>query len=160
MAPLADQHGFPTHVQFSEMLKRYITSLHPRKSVKALIDREMYDKIHGSLNDPSNHRIGNAQFRFWVRKMFSLEHVPGYTGPYSENADSSSPILVVVHENRPVAIKEELYSVLCHCHGLAQHGGRDRTCAVVRSLYSYVPKVLIAAFVAECPTCQYRRTGD
>ncbi|KAI6041753.1 hypothetical protein EDC04DRAFT_1200348 [Pisolithus marmoratus] len=55
---------------------------------------------------------------------------------------------------------EQLYEVLCYCHGLTQHGGRDKTCAAVREHYSWVPKELVAQFVKGCPTCLMKRAGN
>lgn len=66
---------------------------------------------------------------------------------------------VVLHENRPVAIMEQLYELFCYCHVRAGHGGRDKTCAVIREHYSWVPKELTAQFVKACPTCAVKRSG-
>lgn len=66
---------------------------------------------------------------------------------------------VVLHENRPVAIMEQLYELFCYCHIRAGHGGRDKTCAVIRQHYSWVPKELTAQFVKACPTCALKRSG-
>jgi hypothetical protein len=67
---------------------------------------------------------------------------------------------VVLHDKRPVAIKEQLYEVLCYCHAVARHGGRDKTCATLRLNYSWVPKELTAKFVKACPTCTLKRSGN
>ncbi|KAH9988886.1 hypothetical protein BJV77DRAFT_721364 [Russula vinacea] len=37
-----------------------------------------------------------------------------------------TPEPVVLHDKRPVAIREQLYEVLCYCHAVARHGGRTR----------------------------------
>ena len=76
------------------------------------------------------------------------------------SADEVSYTAVVLHENRPVAIMEQLYELFCYCHVRAGHGGRDKTCAVIREHYSWVPKELTAQFVKACPTCALKRSGQ
>src|SRR3984957_10110956 len=153
-ATLVSPPGFPTHEQYMEVEAAYLDSLSKVKRKKALITQEMFDNIWDVLLDP-NLRIMNAQFRFWVRKMFRLSE------PFS--SDSTDPAWagdpIVLHRGRPVAIKEQLYELLCYCHALARHGGRDKTCAAVRQHYSWIPKELIARFVMVCPTCILKKTG-
>ncbi|KDQ52434.1 hypothetical protein JAAARDRAFT_162876, partial [Jaapia argillacea MUCL 33604] len=72
----ASMHGFPTYDEFTELVNNYIASLHPRKALKALIDQEMYAKILRTLRYPDDVSVGNAQFRFWARKMFQLKYPP------------------------------------------------------------------------------------
>jgi hypothetical protein len=67
---------------------------------------------------------------------------------------------VVTHENRPVAVKSQIYEILVQCHATAAHGGRDKTSAQVRRYYSWIPKELIARFVKCCPMCNARRTNN
>ncbi|KAI9673560.1 MAG: hypothetical protein M1829_004067 [Trizodia sp. TS-e1964] len=70
---------------------------------------------------------------------------------------ANGKIPVVVHENKPVAVRESLYKVLTTAHAIVQHGGRDKTSQEVRKNYSWVPKELIARFVRTCPTCVVKR---
>jgi hypothetical protein len=142
--------GFPTYGQYKNIETAYLDSLSPVKRKKALITQEMFDSIWDVLMDPSL-RVMDAQFRFWVRKMFTLATF--YPSPEDDTAGEA----VVLHDGRPVAIKEQLYELLCYCHSLTQHGGRDKTCAIVRQHFSWVPKDLIARFVMICPTCTLRR---
>ena len=81
----------------------------------------------------------------------------------------------ICHEGKPVAVREKLYKILIKAHKQCQHGGRDKTSAQVRKVYSWylkslrdtfqstntsrVPKELISRFVKLCPTCQVRRGG-
>lgn len=67
---------------------------------------------------------------------------------------------LVTHENRPVAIRSQIYDVLVQCHNQSSHGGRDKTSAHVRRYYSWIPKELIARFVKVCPLCNARRTAN
>ncbi|KAI6118925.1 hypothetical protein EDD16DRAFT_1480654, partial [Pisolithus croceorrhizus] len=172
------QPGFPTYEQYKRIQAAYLANLAPRKRAKALITQAMFDQIWEVLWQPDVTRIGTPQFRFWVRKMFRLVNVQGggsrigqawrasHNNP--ENGTNSKGKArksedfppVVLHENRPVAIMEQMYEVLCYCHGSAQHGGRDKTCAVVREHYSWVPKELVAQFVKVCPTCLLKRSGN
>jgi hypothetical protein len=131
--------GYPTSEQFAQMVNEYLSSLSPKKQTKALLTQAMYDDIREVLLHPTETKTGSAQFRFWSKKMFKLVSV--------QNTH------IVIHENKPVAIKEQLYDVLVECHGQATHGGRDKTAAQVRKFYSWVPKELIARFVKGCPSC-------
>ncbi|RMJ22401.1 hypothetical protein PHISP_06721 [Aspergillus sp. HF37] len=67
---------------------------------------------------------------------------------------------MICHEGKPVAIREKLFKILTKAHQQCQHGGRDKTSAQVRRIYSWVPKELISRFVKICPTCQVRRGGS
>ncbi|RPA84275.1 hypothetical protein BJ508DRAFT_43733 [Ascobolus immersus RN42] len=160
-------NGFPTRQQFDQLLNDYILSLSPKKRDKALIPQKRYGNILAVLKEPKCTTIESAQFRFWVKKMFRLGT--------DCNGDK-----IVLHEGKPVAVRETLYDVLTNSHSQAQHGGRDKTSAKVRDRYSWsvvsriltnqsfafanrvycrVPKELIARFVRNCPTCTLRRSN-
>jgi hypothetical protein len=113
----ASYQGFPTADQFNEMMNEYLGSLSPKKQAKALLTQQMYDDILTVLLNPTETKVGSAQFRFWSKKMFKLV--------------STQVAHIVIHENKPVAVKEQLYDVLVQCHGQANHGGRDKTAAQV-----------------------------
>lgn len=152
--------GMPSRAQYKSIEQEYIASLHPRKQEKALLSQELFDKIWDVLHDPSSPRVGTPQFRWWVRKMFVLSYPKGSLSPAeleSLGVENSTP--VVLHDNRPVALKDQIYDVLCYCHQLANHGGRDKTTAIIREHYSWIPKELIAQFVKACPTCVFKKTG-
>ena len=154
--------GFPTYPRYKGVEASYLNNMSHMKRPKALITQAMFDDIWDVLHHPKAVTVRTPQFRYWVRKMFTLSR-PKRDRPSSvmtpdaadtDNTDThtgQSP--VVLHDGRPVAIMEHLYEVLCYCHGLAEHGGRDKTCAVIREHYSWVPKDLIARFVKACPTC-------
>src|SRR5271170_2382017 len=113
----ASYQGFPTAAQFNEMVHEYLSSLSPKKQAKALLTQQMYYDILTVLLHPTETKVGSAQFRFWSKKMFKLV--------------STELAHIVIHENKPVAVKEQLYDVLVQCHGQANHGGRDKTAAQV-----------------------------
>lgn len=153
--------GLPTMAQYFSLESDYICSLSSRKQEKALISQDMFDNIWDVLHDPSNSKICTPQFRWWVRKMFILAYSSKDTPTEAKGVETKDRNMkpVVLHENRPVAVKTHIYSILCYCHQLANHGGRDRTTAMVRKHYSWIPKELIAKFVKACPTCQFKKSG-
>lgn len=77
----------------------------------------MYDSVMHVLQDPKSTDTKTAQFRFWAKKMFTMTTFGGDT--------------VICHDNKPVAVKEQIFEVLVHCHQQAGHGGRDKTSAQV-----------------------------
>ena len=149
--------GFPTHDQYKRIESNYLALLHPRKRDKALINQAMFDRIWDTFMHPSS-RHETPQFRFWVRKMFTLSEPPTFLSSSGESAEAIQP--VVLHDNRPVAIQEQIYDIICYCHARAEHGGRDKTRAVVREHYSWVPKELVSQFVKACPTCTLKKCGN
>lgn len=51
----------------------------------------------------------------------------------------------ICHEGKPVAVREKLFKILTIAHKQCQHGGRDKTSAQVRRIYSW---------------CVYERAGQ
>jgi hypothetical protein len=114
--------------------------LSERKQPKALISQSLRQ-----VQCCSEDRASIAQFRFWVRNMFVLAYPQ--THFHHNTTSSQSPAdPVVLHDKRPVAIKERLYEVLC--------------CCTLCLYYSWVPKELTAKFVKACPTCTLKRRGN
>ncbi|TQB67960.1 hypothetical protein MPDQ_004297 [Monascus purpureus] len=142
--------GFPDVREFDQLMKSYVDDLSVKKQDKALIHARRARNIKMVLIDPKDTAIESAQFRFWVKKMFKLQTV-GIGTPDCRK--------MVCHEGKPVAIREKLFKILTKAHQQCQHGGRDKTSAQVRRIYSWVPKELISRFVKICPTCQVRRGG-
>ncbi|KAL2415348.1 hypothetical protein ABEF91_004990 [Exophiala dermatitidis] len=144
MPPL---EGYPDVHEFDSLMKRYVQGLSPKKQDKALIHARRAANIRQVLIDKKTTSIESAQFRFWVKKMFTLQ-------PGEGKAPEARKIC---HEGKPVAVREKLFKILTKAHKQCQHGGRDKTSAQVRRVYSWVPKELISRFVKLCPTCQVRR---
>ena len=115
---LTERNQLPSSEQFETIVKGYLNNLSSKKRDKALIDRYRYALIVKVLKDPKNTANSTAQFRFWVKKMFQL--IPLY-----------GDIEVVCHDNKPVAMREEIYAILVRAHKEANHGGRDKTSALV-----------------------------
>ncbi|CAG8195820.1 unnamed protein product [Penicillium salamii] len=123
--------GFPDVKEFDRLMQNYVDELSVKKQDKALIYAKRARNIRTVLIDPKDTAVESAQFR----KM-------------------------ICHEGKPVAIREKLFKILTKAHQQCQHGGRDKTSAQVRRIYSWVPKELISRFVKICPTCQVRRGGS
>lgn len=111
-----DEDQIPSVDEFRAIIDDYLNNLSPKKRDKALVDQTRYVLIQQVLRDPRNTAISTAQFRFWVKKMFQLQ--PGTTD-------------LVCHDNKPVAMKEQIYDILVKAHREAHHGGRDKTSALV-----------------------------
>lgn len=120
-----DNTQLPSPEDFSVILDQYINDLSPKKQDKALIPSKRLTNIEAVLRDPKCTTIESAQFRFWAKKMFRL-------GLNERNGREC-----VMHEDKPVAVREKLYRVLTTAHFEAQHGGRDKTSAQVRAGYSW-----------------------
>ncbi|PYH72516.1 integrase zinc binding domain-containing protein [Aspergillus vadensis CBS 113365] len=142
--------GFPNVREFDQLMKSYVDDLSVKKQDKALIHAKRARNIKTVLMDPKDTAVESAQFRFWVKKMFKLQTV---------GTGTSDCTKMICHEGKPVAIREKLFKILTRAHQQCQHGGRDKTSARVRQIYSWVPKELISRFVKICPTCQVRRGG-
>ncbi|RAK98058.1 integrase zinc binding domain-containing protein [Aspergillus ibericus CBS 121593] len=140
--------GFPNVREFDQLMKSYVDDLSVKKQDKALIHAKRARNIKTVLMDPKDTAVESAQFRFWVKKMFKLQTV---------GTGTSDCTKMICHEGKPVAIREKLFKILTRAHQQCQHGGRDKTSAQVRQIYSWVPKELISRFVKICPTCQVRR---
>ncbi|KAI8342714.1 hypothetical protein BC941DRAFT_389822 [Chlamydoabsidia padenii] len=143
---LYDQDQYPSPQEFDSIIQDYLVNLSCKKRDKALVDQQRYSLILQVLKDPRNTAISTAQFRFWVKKMFQLLAIKN--GGW-----------VVCHDDKPVATQEQIYPILIRAHRDAHHGGRDKTSALVRKQYSWIPKELIARFVRRCPFCISRRNG-
>lgn len=118
-AAAAEADCYPSQGEFESIVQNYLRNLSSKKRDKALVDRRRYSLIVRVLKDPRNTAISTAQFRFWVKKMFQLV-------PLRNGMD------VVCHDSKPVAMREEIYSILVRAHKEANHGGRDKTSALVR----------------------------
>ncbi|KAI7872423.1 hypothetical protein BDF14DRAFT_1690362, partial [Spinellus fusiger] len=136
----------PSVSEIENIIQEYLNNLSSKKRDKALIDRDRYMLILQVLKQPKNTALSTAQFRFWVKKMFQLVSFGGTDFIY--------------HDNKPVAVREDIYAILVCAHNESRHGGRDKTSVLVRQRYSWIPKELIARFVRSCPICTLKRNGN
>lgn len=116
-----DNDQYPTYEDFQCIVQEYLDNLSPKKRDKALVDQHRYTLILQVLKDPRNTAISTAQFRFWVKKMFQLA--------------PTDTLDIVCHDNKPVAMREQIYEILVRAHREAHHGGRDKTSALVSLVY-------------------------
>ncbi|KAI8060172.1 hypothetical protein BC940DRAFT_246833, partial [Gongronella butleri] len=142
-----EQDQYPSVAVFDGIVRDYLQNLSTKKRDKALVDQQRYELILQVLQDQRNTTLSTAQFRFWVKKMFRLSF------------DHTNRVWLVCHDQKPVAMQEQIYPILVNAHKEAHHGGRDKTSALVRQRYSWIPKELIARFVRHCPFCISRRHG-
>ena len=153
-----ERPGFPTYAQYKQVEAAYIQSLTPRRQGKALISQALFDRIWDVLHRP-DFQGETAQFRFWARKMFTLSKTHRNTlNGFDKHGDT--PQEVLLHDNLLVAVQEQIYDLLCYCHGSTGHGGRDKTCSLIRKHYTWVPKDLVSNFIKACPTCIMKKCGN
>lgn len=150
------QTGFPTRAQYQLIERGYLESLTPRRQGKALISQALFDRVWDVLHNADNVKE-NAQFRFWARKMFTLSK--SHTVSFGTSGSQPMEQEVLLHDGLLVAVREQIYDLLCFCHGSTNHGGRDKTCALIRKHYTWVPKDLVAQFIKACPTCILKKCG-
>ncbi|KAJ6562816.1 hypothetical protein DFH09DRAFT_1035577, partial [Mycena vulgaris] len=142
-----DFPGFPTYAQYTALETAHLARLStPSRQEKALMPQSLFDRIWDVLVVPDT-LTESPQFRFWVRKTFSLGPPPAS----DEHAGGSE--VALLQKGLLVAVREQLYQILCHFHGQTDHGGRDKTAQVIHQHYRYVPKRLVQEFVKACPTC-------
>lgn len=134
----------PTLEDYLAIETQYKASLPPNIRSKALIDVTLFHSIWNVLNDPQDDSPYTAQFINWAKATFDVRP-----------SSSSPPILY--HGDRPVAVRDKIYEILCVAHLRAAHGSRDQTDALVRESWSCVPKDLIERFIRACPTCEEQR---
>lgn len=118
-----ETYGIPTSEEFDIVVQQYLNRLSLKKRDKALIDEERYKMIREVLINPKDTSVSTAQFRFWVKKMFN------FNGRCHQ---------VIYHDEKPVATKEDIYGILVDAHREANHGGRDKTSAIVTNTISYL----------------------
>ncbi|GAA5859904.1 hypothetical protein JCM8547_004380 [Rhodosporidiobolus lusitaniae] len=131
--------GMPSRASFEEEVEVYYQSLHPSKRSKALMSPSLHSLCLRILLSPRDTSLGDPQLRFWIRQRLKLISSPG--------GDTMQL------NGRTVVLRDEIYDRLVEAHREVEHKGRDKTFAVVKARYAYVPKELVAAFVKHCPVC-------
>ncbi|KAG6829228.1 hypothetical protein H0H92_005230 [Tricholoma furcatifolium] len=178
--PTASKPGFPTYEQYKEIEDAYLKTLPSVRREKALISQATFDRIWAVLHcyDSIDE---TPQFRFWVRKKFILGNLnkdadskdlkpPSDSASESQSESSTGCDLeeprakqqmVLLHrqERNLIAVREQIYDIICYGHGVSNHGGRDKTVSFIRKHYTWIPKELIAQFIKACPTCIAKKCG-
>jgi hypothetical protein len=154
---IASRAGFPSYAQYRHIETTYLNGIIPKRQCRALITQAMFDRIWHVLQNP-NSLVEDAQFRFWVRKMFTLAKLKDLVVD-TDVLNRQTSQVVLLHDGLIVAIKEQIYDILCYAHGITKHGGRDKTFTSVRKHYSWVPKEIVAQFTKACPSCLMKKCG-
>ncbi|KAJ7482173.1 hypothetical protein B0H11DRAFT_1724022, partial [Mycena galericulata] len=162
-----DVPGFPSYAQYKLIEAVHLLNLSTQsRQDKSLIPQAVVDRVWGVLQvgrgvkSKSRPADASAQeeaaFRHWARLNFTLGH-PSVSVSPSNNSGSATK-LTVLSQGLRVAVREQLYPLLCHAHAQTGHGGRDRTTAFLHARYRFVPKKIVHAFVRACPTCVATRS--
>ncbi|OAP54180.1 hypothetical protein AYL99_11715 [Fonsecaea erecta] len=138
--------GYPDVHEFDEMLKRFLQGLSPARQEKTIFPARQAAEIKRILIDEAAE-IGSVSYRNWVRKAFTLEH---------DDSEVSEHLRKICSNGKPVVVQEKLFKILTKAHKQCQHGGKVRTFAEVKKVYSRVPEVLVDRFIKMCPTCYIR----
>ncbi|KAJ7667242.1 hypothetical protein B0H17DRAFT_842998, partial [Mycena rosella] len=118
---------------------------------KSLMPQALFDRIWDELVAPADS-TEYGQFRLWVRKTFVLGAPPPSFSSESPSGAADEGV-ALLHNGFLVAVREQLYQLLCTFHGEAQHGGHDATVGLIYESYRYVPKKLVQEFVKARSTC-------
>ncbi|KAJ7777626.1 hypothetical protein DFH07DRAFT_731355, partial [Mycena maculata] len=157
---IRDFAGFPTYAQYKHLEATYLQGISTTaRQEKALIPQTVFDRVWKVLS--GDDKVEDPAFRHWARVTFSLgvppvalasphPHPHVHSQSHSRGAQAQVALL---SKGVVVAVREQLYELLCYCHGNRGHRGRDATAKFVKERYSYVPGPLISEFVRACPTC-------
>ncbi|KAJ7079629.1 hypothetical protein B0H15DRAFT_787958, partial [Mycena belliarum] len=154
-SPPQDIPGFPTYAQYKRAEAAYLTQFTsaPRQD-KALIPQPLFDRVWDELALPGAS-AEDSKFRSWVRNTFALGAPPFFLGT------SGDAKLALLHRKSglPVAVREQIYALLCYFHDEMKHGTRENTVRHVYAHFRYVPRKLILEFLKMCPTCAPKNRG-
>ncbi|GAA6042327.1 hypothetical protein JCM8097_003848 [Rhodosporidiobolus ruineniae] len=155
-----NRNGMPNREAFEHKIDAYLSTLHPAKKRKALVDAEMRDLVIRILADPLS-KLGDSQTRFWARRRFTTRALPAASTSSASSSSSSSagagddapPSHELIHDSRRVVVREDMYDILSEVHAATNHGGRDKTFKAIKLQYCYIPKELASDFVKLCRKC-------
>ncbi|PKY50507.1 hypothetical protein RhiirA4_324325, partial [Rhizophagus irregularis] len=107
---------FISKATFDNIISKYISFLPENQQEKALINKNIFERIKKILLDPSNKEIDTKATRKWAKKRFILEEI----GPGDYR-------IIVISDNKPVLIVEKMYEVLCRTHAeIDNHAGQKQ----------------------------------
>ena len=130
---------------FYDLSKKHIRSLNKKYQSKAVIDKNMREKIFQSLLHTDTEKK-DSQFRFWSIANFEIQ---------TFNAEN---ILCDAKTKKPVLIYEDMYSIYYSIHTSTAHGGRDKCLDALTVNYSWYNRRLLEIHLKLCPSCQTRKT--
>ncbi|KAL1663299.1 hypothetical protein GGF50DRAFT_116176 [Schizophyllum commune] len=135
---------------------RFLAPLSAAQRSKALISRANYNTIVSALDSTDPAVIASlhaseplderAHYIRWAANTFTLAHGPSG--------------LHLLENDRPVAVQDELYGILCDAHDAVDHGSFDATYDHLCAAHARIPKKLVAMFVRLCPTCLGAQSGN
>ena len=130
---------------FYDLSNKHILSLNKKYQSKAVIDKNMREKIFQCLLHTDIEKK-DSQFRFWSIANFEIQ---------TFNAEN---ILCDAKTKKPVLIYEDMYSIYYSIHTSTAHGGRDKCLDALAVNYSWYNRRLLEVFLKLCPSCQTRKT--
>ena len=141
------EYTFISRDTFNGIIERYITSLPTSKQGKALINLNFLNEIKQVLLNPKDNTISNKNTRNWIKKKFKLEEIT--PGDYR---------VLVVANNNPVLIVENMYEILCQTHAeITQHGGQKQTWKSIIERWGWIKQDIVEQFVNNCTICAVRK---
>ena len=135
------------HVSFSyELANQHISSLNDKFRKKAVITRDMNEKIVSCLRNNLRLEESNSRFISWCRYSFVLRII-------------GTCHFVCDNKNRkPVLLYENMYDVYKKIHIETAHGGRDKCLDNLAVNYSWFNRHLLQIFIKNCTSCQKRKS--
>ncbi|KAG8692583.1 hypothetical protein FRC09_011099 [Ceratobasidium sp. 395] len=121
-----------------ELLKDYVQPEQPNPNKDE--DKSSRDGTpRSSRIDASDHTT--LEFRAWTKRMFSTVK----TGRGEE--------VVLAFGGKPVVVEDDIYETIVLSHSKGNHCSTEETVRLVDQAHSWVPRLLVEAFVQECPGC-------
>ncbi|KEI39829.1 uncharacterized protein L969DRAFT_382603 [Mixia osmundae IAM 14324] len=127
---------------FALQLEGYFAALSPSKQGRTTVTQSDHGDIVAFLSGEDD-QMRNIKFRSWALKNFKL------------SANGSR--LVSTSNGLPIACVEQYHSICAAAHGKCMHGGRDKTHKAIAAKWAFIPKDIVARFVATCPLCRIKR---
>ncbi|PKY33171.1 hypothetical protein RhiirB3_494067, partial [Rhizophagus irregularis] len=110
---------------------------------KALVNKNLFERIKKILLDPSNKEIDTKTTHEWTRKRFILEEIT--PGDYR---------IMAKRDNKPVLIVKNMYEVLYRIHAeIDNHAGQKQLWKSVKQNWSFVRQEIFEKFVNNCTIC-------
>ncbi|KAL0579215.1 hypothetical protein V5O48_002777 [Marasmius crinis-equi] len=125
-----------------------------------LITRTEFNRLlslmQQSSNPESNARsntLGDLDL-----SKFSISPRPAFLfGKDLSSCYTFNPDLLLMYQDRIVAVDDILHDILCFCHLASDHGDEEATNALIQEHYAFVPVDTVGKFVERCRSCAKRR---
>ncbi|PKK67484.1 hypothetical protein RhiirC2_663234 [Rhizophagus irregularis] len=141
------EYNFISKATFENIISKYISSLSENRQEKALINKNLFERIKKILLDPSNKEIDTRATCEWAKKRFILEEIS--LGDYR---------IIVISDNKSVLIVKKMYEVLCRTHAeIDNHAGQKQLWKSIKQNWSFVRQEIVEKFVNNCTICATRK---